>query len=444
MPFETITSIAVAQRIAERRRDLIAYGKATAGGSTSLTDAGELSFDDANALVGAWIYIWAGTSAGDERRITASTTVGVVTVAAWSSTPSTDSEYIITRTRRPTEYKRMVLDGLRASRRAQLSYRTVRNILTGCPSELDCLFNYWDSETSLTGGSSTWAVTGASGNDSTREFAAKVRGDYSVKWLIDASTAGTFVTPAADLWWQGIDAGDSITVEALVYAVGTRGATLTWTETGSDFTISNAGTHGGKGWEVIKCDIAVATDQTDLPDGTFGLSMPSNSGAVEVIVDHIFIPTSNQQRRYFIPKEFSIIDEIRVDLGEPGSSDGSVNDEIMSSEYVIGEDVRIIRGTNAPTTPSWLPTAERGNHQLEFIKRPPDNRVIEISGLGLDTNMREGQLADAENMFINAEILIEYGKWRMDQDQDAASNYFRMLEGTRVPYPENSLSLENL
>ena len=70
--------------------------------------------------------------------------------------------------------------------------------------------------------------------------------------------------------------------------------------------------------------------------------------------------------------------------------------------------------------------------------------MIHISGLGLNANMREGQLADAENMFINAEILIEYGKWRMDQDQDAASNYFRMLEGTRVPYPENSLSLENL
>lgn len=444
MPFETITSIAVVQRIAERRRDLIAYGTATAGGSTSLTDAGELSFDDANALVGAWIYIWAGTSAGDERRITASTTVGVVTVAAWTSTPTTSSQYIVTRTRRPVEYKRMVLDGLRASRRAQLSYVTTRNILTGSQRELDSLMSYWSDTNTQVGGSASW-VSGGSGVDTvTRAFGGKIRGDFSVIWLVDASTAGTFLTPTADQWMHGIDAGDTFKVEAVVYATGTRGATLTWTEVGSDFTISNADTHGGTGWEVIGCDVTVVTTAAKFPVGTIGLSMPSNSGAVEVQIDSIYIPTDSNQIRYYIPSAFSIIDEIRVDQSEPGSTDGSVSDEIRSDVYEIGSDVRIIRGTGAGSVPSWMPSEERGNHELEFIRRPPDNRVIHISGLGLNANMREGQLADAENMFINAEILIEYGKWRMDQDQDAASNYFRMLEGTRVPYPENSLSLENL
>jgi hypothetical protein len=442
MSFETITLNEVVQRIQERRRDSLGVGTATAGASTSLTDAVVLGRADANSLAGAWIYTTGGTGPGQEREITASTTGGVVTVATWGVTTDNTTTYEVTRTRKPTEYRRMVYSALRASRRNQLSYLNRRAILTGAQPGLDGLMSHWSSDTAFSGSTYNWQATGASGNDTTREYFNKIRGDYACIWLIDTGTVGTFYTPTADKWLRGLDPGDKISIEAVVFATGTRGATLTFAETGNDFTISDAETHGGTGWEVIKADVTLATNQANPPTGQFGLSMPTGSGAVKVIIDSIYIPTNNNQIRYLLPGDFATIDNIRVHQHSPSSTDGSVSDEIPSRDW---ESWRTLKGAKTPeANPAWLPTDEANNTLLEFTGRPADNLLVEIAGMGVDANLREGQLADSENMLVNVELIIEYCKWRFDQDQDAANNYFTLLSETRVDMPENSMMLEAL
>jgi hypothetical protein len=67
-------------------------GKATSATSTTLTDSGQSLTTDRYA--GAFIRIIRGTGAGQIRQI-ASNTSTAFTVAAWSVTPSTDSEYAV-------------------------------------------------------------------------------------------------------------------------------------------------------------------------------------------------------------------------------------------------------------------------------------------------------------------------------------------------------------
>jgi hypothetical protein len=67
-------------------------GTATAGGSTSLTDTGKTW--TVNDYVGDFLAITGGTGSGQVRRITSNTATSL-TVATWTSNPSTDSTYKI-------------------------------------------------------------------------------------------------------------------------------------------------------------------------------------------------------------------------------------------------------------------------------------------------------------------------------------------------------------
>ena len=105
MAYESITRRTLRKNISRDFRDLLVDGTATAGASNTLTDTVNVNFSTTDALKGAWIYIHTGTSSGDERLITASTTAGVITVSDnWSSTPDTTSKYEIHRKRRVDWY----------------------------------------------------------------------------------------------------------------------------------------------------------------------------------------------------------------------------------------------------------------------------------------------------------------------------------------------------
>lgn len=67
-------------------------GTATAGGATSLTDTGKTW--TVNDYVGDFLVITAGTGENQVRRIT-SNTATALTVATWTTNPSTDSTYTI-------------------------------------------------------------------------------------------------------------------------------------------------------------------------------------------------------------------------------------------------------------------------------------------------------------------------------------------------------------
>lgn len=72
-------------------------GRATAGGSTSLTlQSNQQNIYDVDYFKLCEVEILGGTGAGQRKKITGSTKAGVLTVdSAWSTTPSTDSFYTI-------------------------------------------------------------------------------------------------------------------------------------------------------------------------------------------------------------------------------------------------------------------------------------------------------------------------------------------------------------
>lgn len=76
-------------------------GTATSGSTTTLVDTAELvnyagtAAGMGDALFGSYVYIWGGTGAGQERRISSNTqSSGTITVPTWTQ-PSTDSTYEI-------------------------------------------------------------------------------------------------------------------------------------------------------------------------------------------------------------------------------------------------------------------------------------------------------------------------------------------------------------
>lgn len=71
-------------------------GVATAGASTSLTDANKSWTED--LWSGAYVKITRGTGAGQHRKITANTSTALTMETAWEINPGTDSEYVVLHT----------------------------------------------------------------------------------------------------------------------------------------------------------------------------------------------------------------------------------------------------------------------------------------------------------------------------------------------------------
>lgn len=79
-------------------------GTATSGTTTTLVDSGELVNWADDVLIGHFVYIYAGTGIGQERRITDSAqSTGTLTVPTWTA-PSTDSTYEIHNQWRVADY----------------------------------------------------------------------------------------------------------------------------------------------------------------------------------------------------------------------------------------------------------------------------------------------------------------------------------------------------
>lgn len=97
-----VSTAAVEQFIkaAEKRVDRLTFttywasqttGTATAGSSTTLTDSS--ASWTVNAYTDMYVWIHAGTGAGQARKITSNTSTELTVDAAWDTNPSTDSEY---------------------------------------------------------------------------------------------------------------------------------------------------------------------------------------------------------------------------------------------------------------------------------------------------------------------------------------------------------------
>lgn len=124
-------------RLAESMGDLLFDATATAGAASTITAAAlPWNANDDEGIIGAWVRLYAGTSAGDERQAIAPYTAstGLVTAdRAWTATPDTTTKLYITRQHRPTQYQRALQDAQRyqAQRRISLLPVIGREVIVG-------------------------------------------------------------------------------------------------------------------------------------------------------------------------------------------------------------------------------------------------------------------------------------------------------------------------
>jgi hypothetical protein len=124
-------------RLAEYVGDLVTFGTATAGAAGTVTanatTCPSITSNDARYL-GKWFYMFAGTSAGDPRRISAYSTGRVITVSQnFSSTPTTSSQFAILNRFDPRLLERAILRAEEYQTDAGISLRPVtgRELVAG-------------------------------------------------------------------------------------------------------------------------------------------------------------------------------------------------------------------------------------------------------------------------------------------------------------------------
>src|SRR3990167_10826397 len=101
----------VVVRVAELTGDWANQGTATAGSTTTLTDANNERTPTvrANDITGQYVYVFGGTSSGTAREIITYGTIGVFTWTQTATAPSTDSTWVRLK-RRP----QLILDAIDA------------------------------------------------------------------------------------------------------------------------------------------------------------------------------------------------------------------------------------------------------------------------------------------------------------------------------------------
>lgn len=118
MAIQQLTVRQLVLELARAMGDLLAEGTATAGSTSQLDDATNLTFEETNEIEGAWVAIHTGAGIGDERNIATFVVANnrITPRANFSATIGTTSKYLITRQWRPQQY----LDAVAAAvRRAQ-------------------------------------------------------------------------------------------------------------------------------------------------------------------------------------------------------------------------------------------------------------------------------------------------------------------------------------
>jgi hypothetical protein len=413
--FESITRVQLRERIARHPvlRDHIAGGTATAGGAATLTDTNKLVRADAGDFIGCKVFISAGTSAGDERNVTASTAAGQLTVdVAFTASPTTSSVYELHRRYDVTEYNQVIDDALRSDRMFHMSPRRVVNVLTNNLLS-NPLFHLWTAGT--TSPPDDWTLD----NGAVLRVSSPIRGIYSARVVGDGSDGK--LSQDSTLWDQRYFETNELTLTARVYI-----SDVDWNvqieiiEGDSGTTVKNSG--GSLGWQELTVSHTFAETNNLASDTVREVNVNGNTGSSDYFaVDSMHLGTLQPVKEYEIPPEVHSVSRVWIQRGF------RTNGEVQNWRPLrVGLDYDIIPGNISPL------------HVLTLHEAPPGNVALAIEGMLYSAV----PTADTSVIGVNSALIQKYALAELASNADQRAAYMELRNTYRVPYRPNSIVLE--
>jgi len=410
--FETITRRTLRSQLSFRVNDRLAEGTATAGGAATLTDAGNLAFQEADLLKGAWIFIHTGTSSGDLRWIQSSTTAGVVTVSEnWTATPDTTSQYEVHRKFQVSHYNDVIDAAFRADRQAHLGLLQDISLLTNGVLQ-NALFTEWAN--GVSSAPDNWTLAGSGTTHAVaQESSIRRRGPYGAKLTNELNKTLTFSQATSRSF-----KGDTLTAKALIHCSTASRVTIK-TDDGVS-TASSSSAHGGSGWELLTVEHAVAPTVL-IPSVTHSVEI-STGALIDCVIDSFFVPSVSTIREYAIPSNFRYFHKLQHEPSTPQSGD---TDSLAQSlvTMLLGEEYEVAGGSVSPTA------------TIRLKRYPGENRVLYISGTGYP----KIPTSDTDRIQINTELVILKAASILTREDRFERDYQTLREQTRVSFPANSV-----
>lgn len=298
----------------------VVHGKATSATSTTLVDTVWLTFPNNTDLRGYWIYIFTGTGIGQERPISSFAAASdTVTVPAWTTTPDTTSEYLITRYFPASELDRAIDAAISKAVAGGVQVpwedhslgvnnifndpEAVTSINARGHNWLNWQFDLWDSANAPNG----WTLVNSNSDeeDTIQAFGGHRR---VLKLLNTGSSAGSAVLPVGNfLKW----AGRRVRGYGILNADTASRAFVRVSDGVADTDSDN---HDGDGrWRRLSSAWKTVSDDATALSASYrissGAQITIRAAALQLIADYDF-------QEYIIPQAFTVITDVFVELTE--------------------------------------------------------------------------------------------------------------------------------
>lgn len=409
MSVESITRPALRRRIATALQDDLVHGTATAGTSTTLVDTNLLGNYSDDSFNGAWIRINAGTGVGQERAITdfVGSTSTITVGYAWGTTPDATSVYEIHRRFSAAQYDAAIDQAIRRSRWSMLHDIQLKRDLTNCAIG-NPLFTEWNSAATLPDG---WV------NDTTHIDHTIVNSEHFI---------GNDVKVSAMVWSDNANfqmvVADGSGSTAVNHSGNSQWELLEVTHSCTDLSLEVRFKHNN--------NLNTVSRVASKGRGPYDLRLIDTSSNI-AIVDWAYMKSDRVKYMYEIDDD---------------DADGTEHRGFMHYLY----EVRYETGIPTADHPSVLPTIALNHHywtvssgtmedndHLLLEKGLPDNRLLELRGLGAELTGGD----DDDVLRVNSEVIELYALYRLKmttEPQEARlylDDWNRIKSETRTIYP---------
>ncbi len=293
----------VVQDVARLTGDHRNSGTATAGSTTSLTDATRERTPTANAnrILGNYLYSTGGTGAGDIHEVT-TYTIGVMTWAVAGTAPTSTTTW--TRLSRDPQAILEAIDAVtrRGAWKQAQPYQSLALVTNN-------LLGYYGSMEEFTSGTTSapdgWTLGGV-GASVAREATVVGQGRYSVALTAVAGAVGTLTRTIPFSLARQLD-GASLSLLGLLAENVASDGVVRVTITNNAGAATNAspertGTLTGNRWQELK-DISTASIAVSDPAQTIAVQLSAALSAT-VYFDDLIVPSPRPLRDYDLPPTF--------------------------------------------------------------------------------------------------------------------------------------------
>lgn len=303
--------------VAELIQDLVVMGTATSATSTTLVDTNRLLFANDDSLNGMWVYIHTGTGIGQERRISdftaSSDTIAVL--PAWSTTPDSTSQYIVTRRFSASEIDRAIDAGIsRYARQCSVPWEShylgVNNIFNdpdniGQVTSQGLIYNWQFDEFDTANVPNDWTLTNSNSDeeDTAQAFAGLRR---VLKLQNTGSSAGSATLAVENyLKW----AGKQVRLWAVMNSTT---ASRLFGRVDDGVNTDDTENHDGDGrWRRKDGGWFTVSDDATQLIGSYQIS----SGAqITTRCGPLYLEADYNFQEYILPQAFTVVEDIFFEL----------------------------------------------------------------------------------------------------------------------------------